>query len=215
MSRIIVLMFVALMSLNAFAQEGTQPRHLISVGTGGIGWSGIATVFDWDKDKSNIKDQETTNSKMQLNYSYIFASRWMIGAVLGHNADTSQTKLATGEKVKSETVTSSIEIVGGYNFNEDLFNSWWVQLALGSGFTETEEKDPTATPVKTDTKTTVGYVRMAGGKRIALDGLGIKNVTFSPSLELVSSNYGKDADDEGKNSSVSLQINILKFDVLF
>lgn len=201
-------------SLNAFA-EGDQPKHLIAVTTDGLGWSGFGNKFDWDKDKSGVRDSDYSNGKLALNYGYIFESKVMVGAELNYEYEKSETEYDTGDKESEETTTSSLALFIGYNFNEDLFNSWWVKASLGAGSIETESKDTTATPQETDSDIGVSFITIEAGKRFSFEGLGLKNLTFSPSIAFTSASYDEDADDAGLNESTAATLNIIKFDILF
>ncbi len=213
MKKLLVAALVTSFSFVALAQ--TQPKHMISVGTDGLGWSGLGTKFDWDKDKTGVKDQETSNGSLALNYNYIFSNRVMIGAEIFYEMDKTETKYTTGDKKTDEMTSSTLALSVGYNFNEDLFNSWWLKGSIGGGTLETETKDTTKTPQKSDSEIGVGFITIEGGKRFSMDSWGLKNFSYSPSIAITSASYDEDADDVGLDSSVTVQLNILKFDILF
>ena len=213
MKKLLVAAVVLSFSFVALAQ--TQPKHIISIGTDGLGWSGLGTKFDWDKDKSGVKDQDFSHGNLALNYNYVFSNRVMIGAELFYEMDKNETKYDNGRKVTDETTASSFALSVGYNFNEDVFNSWWIKGSIGGGSIETEEKDTANTPQKSDSDIGVQFVSIEIGKRFSFDSWGLKNFSYSPSILVGSSTYDEDADDAGLDSSGTFQINILKFDILF
>lgn len=213
MKKFFAIALVSFIPVIASAQEA--PKHLISIGTDGLGWSGMGTKFDRDKDKSGIKDQESSRGELNLNYHYIFSSRFMLGAELRYSYENSENKNSDGSKETEELKSSTLALSVGYNFNEDLFNSWWVKAALGGGSLEVESKDTTATPQKTESEIGVGFFTIEAGKRFSFESWGLKNFSYSPSIAFTSASYDEDADDSGLDSSTSFQINILKFDILF
>ncbi len=214
MKKLLVVFLVSSFSHVALA-EGTQPKHIISVGTEGLGWSSLGNKFDWDKDKSGIKDQESSNGELALNYNYVFSNRVMIGAELSYSMNKSENENDSGDKETEESTTSSFALSVGYNFNEDLFNSWWIKGSLGEGSIKTETEDTTETPAKEESDIGVSFFTIEAGKRFSFDSWGLKNVSYSPSIAITSATYSGDADDAGLETSSSAQFNILKFDILF
>ena len=215
MNKIILLLISASIPFFAAADE-TAPKHIISIGTNGLGWSGIGNVLDWDKNKSSgIKDQSTSNGTIALNYNYVFKNQMMVGANIYYESNKSETKLASGDKITDESMTSTFSVSVGYNFNQDIFNSWWLKGSIGSGGIKTETTDTTANPEKTKSDIGLSFVAFEGGKRISLDSWGLKNFSYSPSIAVASARFDKDADDIGLESSVSVTLNVIKFDIAF
>ena len=197
---------------SAFAQtESSQPKHIISIGSQGFGWSGIGRAFDVSKSKSGRKDYTESDSNFNFNYSYVFASRWMIGGEVESTGSTVEYKKTAGGKYKQETSDASIALTGGFNFNEDLFNSWWIQAALGSGNFYQKTKDTTTDKYKYG----YGYFSLRGGRRISLKSWGLANVSYNPSIDLTSTSFGGDRKDDGIKGSGSLAFHLVKIDILF
>ena len=207
MSHLFLLIVASLSSLSAFASTD-QPKHIISFGSDGLGWSGLTTFFDYNKPKSGIKNSETSGGSLKLNYNYVFASRLMVGGDLYFDNEKNVTKSASGAKTINETTLSTIAVSVGYNFNDDLFKSWWIKTLLGVGSVQTEISNS-----KTDNG--ISFITIEGGKRFSFATLGLQNFSYAPSIALTSAAYSKDAEDNGLNSSTTVQINILKFDILF
>lgn len=194
-----------------FAQ-GTQPKHIVSIGTDGFGWSGLTRVFDWDKDKSGIKNHEATESKLNLNYNYVLPNRLMLGAILTVESDSSEIKETNGDKTKSESSETELGLSLGYNFNEDINNSWWVQGVLSSGKYEQKTKDSTDTETF-DYDYSAFYLN--AGRRISLDSWGLKNVSYNPSISIASAKLSGDAESAGVERAGMFKLEIIKFDILF
>jgi hypothetical protein len=207
MSHFLLLIVASLFSVSAFASTD-QPKHIISVGTDGLGWSGLTTFFDYNKSKSGIKNSETSGGSLKLNYNYVFASRVMVGGDLYFESEKNVTKSTSGTKTTNETTLSTIAVSVGYNFNDDLFKSWWIKTLLGVGSVQTEIPSK-----KTDNGIT--FITLEGGRRFSFASLGLQNFAYAPSVAVTSAAYSKDAEDNGLNSSTTVQINILKFDIIF
>jgi hypothetical protein len=212
-----ILVFVLAISVPFFAAaDETAPKHIISIGTNGLGWSAVGNVFEWDKNKSSgIKDQNTGNGTIALNYNYVFKNQMMVGANIYYESDKSETKLASGDKINKDSMTSTFSVSVGYNFNEDIVNSWWLKGSIGSGGTKIKRTDTTATPEKTKSDIGLNFVALEGGKRISLDSWGLKNFSYSPSIAVASTTFDEDAGDVGLESSVGVTLNVLKFDIAF
>lgn len=207
----LLVAFTFLFSFSLFAQT-EQPRHLISIGTDGFGWSGIGNIFDWDKDESGIKKHESSSSELILNYSFIFPNRVMLGAFIFSETSESTIKLTDGSKVKSEDSSTEFGVGVGYNFNEDLFNSWWVQAIVSSGKWHEKSKDLSGTD-ESDDRFTSFYLKL--GKRINLDSWGLKNISYNPSITFATAKFSGDMNDMGLEKASQFQLEIIKFDILF
>lgn len=211
MKKLILAVLVSAFSVVASAQEN-QPKHIISIGTDGFGWSGSAQTFDWDKNTSGIKDHDSSRSKLELNYSYVFPNRVMLGALVTVESSESEIKDLAGNKTKSEENNSEIGISLGYNFNEDVYNSWWIQGILSSGRSEEITKDSTGKE-EFDYSYKAFYIN--AGKRINLDSWGLKNISYNPSISIATAKVSGDAEDAGLETLTQVRINIIKFDILF
>lgn len=212
-----LLATILVLSFSFVAVAQSQPKHLIAIGNGGLGWSGIGETFDWDKNKSTTKDHERTESELNLNYSYVFDNRVMLGGEIKTKGTKTEQKYTDGEEYSYEETRGEIGVSVGYNFNEDMYNSFWIKGILGSGNTETIEKDTTSNPEKTKIKSRYSYLKIEGGKRFSLDNVfGIKNFSYSPSIAITSYSYdGQIKKDYGLKTAAGAELHILKFDLLF
>lgn len=198
----------------AHAEENAadQPHHLISIGTDGFGWSGTGTTFEFDDDKTTRDDQTVSNGSFNLNYNYIFNSRFMLGGEVAIEYSKSEIEFDSGREITEEERTSTLALSLGYNFNKDIYNSFWIKGFLGGGRVDTEVEDD-INANDSDSDSSLAFVTLEFGKRFTLGKM--KNFTYSPSIALTSASFGDDAEDAGLESSTTAQLNILKFDVLF
>lgn len=196
---------------SAFAAE--QPKHIVSLGIDTLGWSSTATIFDIDKDKNQLKDQDSTENKLLLNYSYVFPTRFMLGGELGLSRETSESKYQSGNKTEAESNETFLGVSLGYNFNENLFESWFIEGTLGVGSMESETKETGSAREKSDSS--YSYFKVEFGKRLSFGSWGIANFAYTPSIELSAYSFGGDAKDVGLERASQARLNLLKFDVLF
>jgi hypothetical protein len=189
-----------------------QPHHIISIGTDGFGWSGLGRAFDWDEGKSGVKDHTDSVAKLNVNYSYVFESRLMIGLEVDFKSTNSELKPTTGVKTKSETTDTEFGLSLGYNFNEDVYNSWWIKGVIASGRHDEETKDSSGTD-KFKYDYSAFYLRF--GKRFNLASWGLKNVSYNPSISVGSAKVSGDAEDAGLDRATLVQLDLIKIDILF
>jgi Outer membrane protein beta-barrel domain len=196
----------------AIAQD---PRNLISVDTDGFGLSGLAGSVKFDEEKTGIKDGTAGGGRLSLNYGYIFEGGFMLGIEAESETENSEVKVSSGEKIKTESSTATVALMLGYNFNSDLNSSWWVKGTFGSMSEKsklTDGTDPTNDTSSTSTGSVMGFEL---GKRISLKSWGLKNVTYSPSIEYASVTFSGDKKDSGTEGLSGTQLNLIKIDVLF
>ena len=212
MKYFIALAMIASMSLASAADD--QPKHIFGISSDGFGWSGMATMFEWDKDKSGIKDDEMTEGKLTLDYSYVFTNKIMLGLELRSETENREQKRENGTKIKSESSDVSVGIKVGYNFQDDLFNSWWVSGMIFGANSKSEVKD-TADNSKTKFDGSGSGFTLAFGKRISLDSWGLKNISYNPTASLSSITFQDDAEDAGLEDGTSFRLDLIKIDILF
>lgn len=213
MKKLVLAFFALSFSFTILAQD-EQPKHLISIGTTGLGWSGLATKFKWDEGKSGIKDQDSSRSDLKLNYAYTFPNRISVGVALDIANSESQIVTST-DKIKEDRTTTALDLGIGYNFNEDLYNSWFVLAYLRRGSIETETEDSRESPAKTKSDISLSEFGIGFGKRFSLKSWGLSRFSYSPSIIWASASFGDDADDAGLESATAVTLEILRFDFLF
>ncbi|HLW57762.1 MAG TPA: hypothetical protein VKY27_10275, partial [Bacteriovoracaceae bacterium] len=121
-------------------------------------------------------------------------------------------KTATREKIKNKERSTEIGIGLGYNFNQDVFNSWWIQGVISSGKFEEETKDSSGKD-EFDYDFTAFYLKF--GKRINLESWGLKNISYNPSITFASAKISGDPEDAGLEKINQLTLEIIRFDILF
>ena len=206
----VILALVVFIASSAFANE--QPHHIISIGTDGFGWSGLAQQLKWDEEESGIKNHEVSEGSFRLNYNYVLDNRVMLGAELSSDSRKSEIKAVNGDKTTDDTTKTEVGVSVGYNFNQDLNRSWWVKGTLGSGKYNNETDSPI---VETKLEYSYSFVSLSAGKRISLESWGLKNFSYNPSIALKSAQISGDAKDDGLDSATEAKFDILKFDILF
>lgn len=198
--------------VSSSSEEVKRPKNIISIGTNGFGWSGVGNTFDWNKNKSSIDEHTSSESNFKLNYSYVFESRIMLGIDFDFESSKSEIETTSGSKTKNETDAGEVGLSVGYNFNEDIYNSWWAKLTFAVGSYTSKDKDSSGTD-----KTDYGYnaLYLSFGKRINLDSWGLRNVSYNPSLTIGSATTNGDAEEAGLDTISTARIDLIKIDILF
>lgn len=202
-----------LISLNVFADES---KHMITFGNNvTTGWSGSAGSADTDS-KLGIKDFMVGKGEFNINYAYRFGSNFQLGGFISNELETSEVKADAGGKIKSEDNSFSIYLVGTWNFSENFSESFYFSAGIGKEYNKSETKDTTGgTTDKSEAEYDVTGYLLQFGKRFSLENLGIKNLTYSPSIMFHHGTVGGDLEDGGVNSLTVVTLDIVKFDLLF
>lgn len=206
------LFLIIALFLTQAALASDQPRHIVSVGTDGLGLSAISEVFDWNSGKSGIKDDSNSVGSLKLNYNYVFDNRVMLGGEVSIDSVTTETKFENSPRTKSQTSDSRIGISVGYNFGQDLYQSWWIRGIIGSGNKHGETK---IGAIKTKKDFDFGYLTISGGRRISLQSWGLKNVTYNPSLSITSISGDGTGIYKGLDGVSRAVLDIVRIDILF
>jgi len=148
-------------------------------------------------DNSKVKGEDATNdarSDLSLNYAYGIARLFQLGARVNY---------FSGKSGANDYENFDLSVGGIFNSEEDFSRSTYVSLYLGAGWAE--EFGP-------NTRDELQFATLAVGKRIPLEVLGIKHLSYSPEVALknVSSTTGNALDH-----SQSMQFRFLQFSVLF
>jgi hypothetical protein len=197
---------IRLKTISSMSLSNTE--HIVSISTDGLGMNFSTESFNWNKEKSGKTGNEESNFNLDLNYNYVYPNRFMLG--LGFEYDRNTTEVQTdAADTTTKTSTTEFEVGVGYNFNKQIQNSWWAKASLGLGLQSTEVTD------QSDFEGTSTFFKVEAGKRFHLINFKLANISYAPSLELKSTSYGKDFDDQGQESSTGLTIHFIKFDVLF
>ena len=166
------------------------------------------------KEERRMRVEDSVDgSIMEATYSTVFKAHPYRWPVIGYMADLNA---ATIEDLKEfyrayyAPNNTVLVVAGDFELSKakSLVNKYY-------GSIKSETEDTTETPPKTDSDIGVSFVTIEGGKRFSFDSLGLKNFTYSPSIAITSASYSDDAKDAGLESSTSVQLNVLKFDILF
>lgn len=191
-----------------------QSKHMITFGNSlGFNSSSSSASAETDDDLG-IKDFDVGAGNISLNYHYSIAPQFQLGVLVQSKSSTSEIKYTAGGKLKSEDNETSVYLIATWNFQEDLANSFYLMAALGKESYEEKERD-TSEGTKTEVDYDINTFGIGFGKRFALTGLGIQNLTYSPSIQYMQGKISGDLEDSGVESLTQLQIDFLKFDLLF
>lgn len=209
------LMLIAILSLPVFAEN--QPWHMISFGRNGLGWTATAEELD-TKSNSNFKSVDYFLSDLAINYAYRLSSRVQLGSFYqnGHSEYSFKTK--DGSKTRAEIETNTFGLFSLYNFSNDLNDSWYVGYSFAIANYEEEnsehfEQSEGKGPFELDDISTTHELIV--GKRFSLRGFNVDNLAYSPQLRFFHRNHGKDFDDQHVGSGTGLNIQPIRFDLLF
>ena len=200
------------LSFAAFAQS-ESPKHQITLGNDSFGWSGSGASADTD-DSLGIKDFNFAEGNFNINYMYRILPNIQIGAAIESSTDNSEIKYKDGGKLTDEDTVMNYSVRFTFNTHEELKNSFFITAALGKGTFKNETKD-TSDGTKSSTKYDATIISGSFGKRFSMEGLGIQNLVYSPQVTVASAKFGGDLEDSGVNSAVVVQLDIIRFDLLF
>lgn len=198
------------------ANASEAPRHMVSFGTNGLGWSGASEEIDTNK-RSPFKSVDYFLNNLSLNYAIRLFSHLQLGAFYQNYEDEYEFHHSNG-KSKSALQHSKYGTFLLYNFSKNLTESFYLGAAFSffnteeensHDFTEAEGKAPFELD---DEGQTYEFII---GKRFSLESFGIKHITYSPMVSFYHRQHGKDFDDQGARKGKGIFLQILKFDVLF
>ena len=211
MMKFLVLALLATFSVSAFSRN-TQPRHIVSIGTDGLGWSGLKKTYKWDEDKSGVSDHTNSESSIKLNYNYVFNNRWMVGGEFSSESSSTTITPTSGTDIKTDTAETSLGLSVGYNFSYNYCCAWWIKGTLGTGTSSDKTVDSTGTD---ETKFGYSFYALTVGKRFSIELFGLKNFSYSPAITMTSAKMTGSTHSDGLNSASELKLDILRLDILF
>ncbi len=188
-------------------------KHLVSVGTKGVGLDWTMQADDYKK-SSGTKKEDSNDLNLSANYRYVMPNNVMFGAGLEYTNDSSKEKLVGGGSNKSSSTTQLINLNAGYNFGSDLSNAAFGLVRYTMGNINSKDKDAGQPSEKS--KSRVSGFGLEVGKRFSLASWGLTNLTYAPSISYDMWSWGGDAKkDGGLKTTTVTALNIVKFDVLF
>lgn len=208
-----LLFLIVLLGLSGAWAQTTIPKHMVIFGHDTrVGFAGSATKFD-PAASSAIDAADISQGNLSLNYAYSISQRFQLGFILKSNSDTTEIKGKNGITVKTEESDFSFYVTGTYNFNDDFFNSFYLGALAGVGASESEATTTGAATTKQEIDATLFGLYF--GKRFTLKSWGIENLVYSPRLQISSVKYGKDYKTMGLEDAMTVDIQLVSFDLLF
>jgi hypothetical protein len=213
------ILIISLTSLSLYSQDDIpkRPRHMVMITTQGFGYGGAVEKAE-TSNSSPFKNVTINRNNFSLNYAYTLTDRIQLGAFYKQSHYDGNLTSKDGKKADIDQMSNSFGVFTLYNFNDDLFSSFYVGFLVaninveeeyGHGFTEAEGK----APFELDEDGTLYQIYF--GKRFSLKRFGIQNITYSPQIAMYSRTYGKDYGDQGFDKGKGLVVDVLRFDVLF
>lgn len=208
------------LSFSTYAQTtevAERPRHMVMITSQGFGYGGAVEKAEM-KDSSPFKNVTINRNNFALNYAYRLTDGVQLGAFYKQSHYDGNLTSKTGTDADIDQMSNSFGVFSIYNFNDDLYSSYYIgflfanintEQEYGHGLTEAEGKAPF------ELDDTGSLYQIYFGKRFPLKRFGIHNITYSPQISLYSRTYGKDFSDQGFEKGKGIIVDIIRFDVLF
>lgn len=195
----ILILGMAFLTGTAFAQSGgsTAPlaekgnRHMFEFNADSI-WS-AAFALDRSKVKGSSADSDT-RANLSFNYAYGI-HRFVQGGV--------RFKYSNGINGSIDQELMDISFGAIFNSQSDFTKSYFTSVYLGAGF---------AQDFGNGTRDDIRHGTISVGRRIPLEALGIKNVTYTPELAF---RMASSTTSESFDYQQSLEFRILQFSIFF
>lgn len=213
-------MFVILaliISFSTFAKD--ESKHMVTFGSDyNSGWNLSSSKSDVDSGLG-IDDYDISKGRLSLNYAYRIVNQFQLGLSLGSTSEETETKYngsggsGSGD-YKVDTKRTSFYLFGIFNFSEDFTETFYVLGGYGQETIENTTKDDrnsTASKSESDVNSYMFQI----GKRFNLKAAGIQNLVYSPAISYKFGTVGGDLNDEGVESISTIQLDLVKFDLLF
>lgn len=208
------LLLLMLFPFSAFSRE---PRHMITFGSRGLGWSGTVERME-TKPSSMFRNIDYYLSNLALNYAYRLYPRFQIGAFF-ENVHSEYKFHRKGNGHSSQEL--ELNVLGVfliYNFHDDIHDAYYIGLSasnttheeeISHDFADSEGKAPVELD---DTNQTYEFLF---GKRIPIIMMGFENLSFSPQIRLFYQTHGKDFEDQDVKYGLGMTILPIRFDLIF
>lgn len=190
-----------------------DPKHMIQVTTHGLGIGAGYEKTDPASD-SQFEVFNTFKGNIEINYAYTIRPQLQIGGLYSNRSE--ERNYDTKGNSQGE-ISINTQIIGAFvqwNFQEELPDTWYTGLMF-SNLNHEEESSNKAVFNKLEDDKSADSWEIYFGKRFSLGHWGITNITYSPSLSLYSQNARKDYADDGLKDAAGINVQAIKFDVLF
>ena len=210
----LMFLFIALSSSLVYA---TEPRHMISLGANGLGWSSAYERMD-TKSSSPFKSVDYFLSNIALNYAYRLNDRFQIGAFYEGIHSEYKWKNRDGRTSPTEVEYNNYGIFVLYNFSDEIRDTYFAGYSFGimnmeeensHDFNDAEGK----APFELDDISSVHEAIF--GKRFTLKQFKLENLSYAPTLRVYYKTHGKDFTDNGIQNGWGASIQPIRFDLFF
>ncbi len=211
----LVIPLLLLMTTQQLAAK--EPRHMVSFGRRGAGWS--ATNEDLEtRGSSSFRGVDYFLNDLSLNYAYRVTSRIQLGAFYEGSHSEYRFRSTGGGRSTIETEVNTAGLFALTNFSSDLNDAWYAGYAFSitnveeensNDFENFEDKAPFELDDVSETH------ELIIGKRFSLRGFAVANLAFSPQLRLFYRSHGKDFDDQAVGNGTGVTMSPIRFDLLF
>lgn len=210
----IFLLILIAFSTSSFAQE---PFHMISFGRDGLGWSAGGEEID-TKSSSPFSSVKSFFNDLALNYAFRVSSRFQLGAFYQTSHYEYHFKQRGGNTSEAGIEEDQAGLFFLYNFNQDLNDAWYAGYAFSIATYEEENSSALQQaegkgPFELDDSNTIHEIMF--GKRFSLRGFNVDNLAYSPQIKFIYRTHGKDFDDNHIGNGTGVNIQPLRFDLLF
>lgn len=205
----LIVFFLMIGPMSAFAD---YQRHMVQVTSRGLG-AGAAYNHTDPRGSSQFDRFNILKSNIDVNYAYTFRHRWQIGGLLSNQTEERSFRTDSGQKGHVSYRNLLIGATLYYNFSDVLMESFYTGLGV-SWLNHEEEFSHNIFNYLEDDKNATIYELLIG-KRWSLKRWGIENITYSPQVSLYVQRARKDYEDDGLQDSWGVNLDVIKFDVLF
>lgn len=209
--------FLVLLMFWALPLLAREPRHMITFGTNGLGWSGTAERMETNSD-SNFKSIDYLLSNLAINYAYRLYPRFQIGVFYEGSHSEYKFRRKGGNTSTQEVELNTLGLFVIYNFSNDIHDAYYIGASASNASREEEISHDFAdsegkAPIELDDTNQIYEFLI--GKRIPIVMMGFENLSFSPQIRMFYKTHGKDFDDQDVDHGVGMTIIPIRFDLIF
>lgn len=199
-----------LLSLSVFAEE---PRHMVSLGSNGFGFSGERERINGES-SSPFEDVTALMLNVTLNYAYRITDRQQVGVRFTNRNHEHTFKRDDGVKTRSEEVYQSYGLYVLHLFSDELSSAYFLGAGVSHyNLVEEISHDFAASegkaPIEKDDQ---GWTyELFFGKRFTL----AERLSYAPQIGFFHRTHAKDFDDQKIRSGYGVSFDLIKFDYFF
>lgn len=208
---------ICLLFLLSFNSHAKTPRHMIEVGSRGLGGDTSFETTDGES-SSHYKRQEAFYNNFSINYAYLLAPRWQLGIFYEITNQNLKYHRKNNSDSSSDRHFSQIGAFTLYNFSDEIISAYFAGFRYGEFNNEEEfSKDFLEDERKSEFEydDTGQTYELFLGKRFQIIGFETGGIAYSPQLGIFARKHGKDLKDQGLIYGRGIKLEIIKFDILF